>query len=369
MAFLSSSELLTFIPEVAPGTFNTAVSTTDVDIRLRETTWKNDVELDNESSEYRTGTWFGADESIVGKKFTTASVSLKLAPGQFTPATVPATPTNAGHKLNYGFLFESSGMTQVKLGGLATNDTPGSYVFYPDQAKSQKTLSMARIVYDPSEDKYQVDTAAGAIGNFTITADGTAKPFMCKFDFSGRTEGVTEVAGAGPIAKLDESKVMRTVADSMRNTTVKFTNLETSAITQFCITKFDLQSGNQTNQVECQNTDSGILNYITSKINPSFTIDPLLKTLSQFNWYSAISTESFYKVEIDSAYISIFIPRAQIQAADIADSNGSLRNTLKMRPLLNLDNSAPTWLPVPSRPSEMFQIPYFLRVLEKLKDY
>jgi hypothetical protein len=369
MAFLSSSELITFIPEVAPGTFNTAITTTNVDVRLRDTEWKTDIELDNESSEYRTGTWFGADESIIGKKFVSASATVKVAPGEYTPATVPLTPTDAGHKLNYDFLFESCGMTKVAIDTLATDDDEGLYVFYPDQANSQKTLSMARIVYDAAEDKYQVDAGAGAVGNFTINAEGTAKPFMVKFDFSGRSQQVTEIAGGSPVAKLDETNVMRTVADAMRNTTVKITNLSTAVETSFCITKFGLESGNELNQVECQSTDSGILNYIITKINPSFTIDPLLKTLTQFNWYSAITNETFYKVEIDSEFLSIYIPRAQIQTSEISDSNGSLRNSLKMRPLMNLDNDAPTWLPVINQPTELSPIPYFIGIKEKLKDY
>jgi hypothetical protein len=369
MAFLETSELLTFIPEASPGTFNTAVVTTDVDVRLRETEWKTTVELDNESSEYRTGTWFGADESIIGKKFVGASATLKLAPGEYTPATVPLTPTNAGHKLNYDYLFEACGMTKVEVDTLGTDDSEGLYIFYPDQAKSQKTLSMARIVYDAAENKYQADAAAGAIGNFAINAEGTAKPFMVKFDFQGRSEQVTEINGGAPVAKLDESKVMRTVADAMRNTTVKLTELSTGIATQFCITKFGLESGNELNQVECQNTASGILNYLISKINPGFTIDPLLKTLTQFNWYSAITNESFYKVEIDSEFLSIYIPRAQIQTSDIGDSNGSLRNSLKLRPLMNLDNDAPVWFPVIQRPAELSSIPYFLGIKESEANY
>lgn len=369
MAFLSSSELLTFLPEAAPGTFNTLVTTTDVDVRLRDTEWKTPVELDNESSEYRTGTWFGADESIIGKKLVNASASMKLAPGEYKPGTVPATPTDAGHKLNYAYLFESCGMTKVGVDNLPTDSGEGSYVFYPDQAKSQKTLSMARIVYDAAENKYQVDAAAGAVGNFSITAEGTAKPFMVKFDFSGRSQQVTEVAGGSPIAKLDESKVMRTVADAMRNTTVKITNIITGVETQLCITKLALESGNEINQVECQNTASGILHNMIAKINPSLTLDPLLKTLTQFNWYSAITNESFYKVEIDSEFVSLYIPRAQIQTSDIADMNGSLRNSLKLRPLMNINNDAPVWLPIINRPAEMSSIPYFICIKEKIKDY
>ena len=36
MAYLKSSELLTYILETTPGNFNPAVSATNVDVRLRE---------------------------------------------------------------------------------------------------------------------------------------------------------------------------------------------------------------------------------------------------------------------------------------------------------------------------------------------
>ena len=84
MAFLKSSELFTYKLESASGTYDNTVSATDVNIRLREMDWSNENERDNESSEYMTGQWHGADESIVGKKTVTASYSMKVAPGEFT---------------------------------------------------------------------------------------------------------------------------------------------------------------------------------------------------------------------------------------------------------------------------------------------
>lgn len=364
MAFLNSSKLFTYVIESGVGTFDPSVSATDVDIRLRELDWGNENERDNEASEYMTGTWFGSDESIVGKKMVNASYSMKIAPGEYTPATSAA--NDAGHKLNYSELFENCGMEVTIIDGLATDDTPATYVFYPDQSNSQKTMSTAMVVYDGEADKYQIAQAAGCMSNFSIAAEGTSMPFTVSFETMGRSEGVIEVAGGSDVAELDEANIMRTVADSMKNTTVKITDLETDAEVNFCITSLSFESGNELNQIECQNNDSGINSYIITKVNPSMVIDPLLRTLADFDWWEAVSTERFYKIEIDSEYVHIFVPRAQINANSVGESNGFLRNELTFRPLINIDGEYPSWTTAPAEPTK---IPYFIGIEERIAQY
>jgi len=368
MAYLTSSELINIIPEAIPGEFEVTAVTKDVDVRVRDTSFQATVERDNESSEFKTGTWFSADESIVGQLKATASCSIKFAPGEYTPATVPLTPTDAAHKLNYKHMFETSGMNYAGIDIDVTDDAPGLHIFYPDQDKSQASASIARIVYDGATAKYHVEKAAGCIGNFTINAEGTAKPFMVKFDYSGKMIGVEDKTTG--VASIDETKIMRTVADAMRNTTVTIKDLLTDVVTSFCITKFGLESGNEVNVIECQSSDSGILNYIITKIAPKFSMDPLLRSLLDFNYWEAISTERFYEVNIQSEYLKLNIPRAQINAATIADSNGSLRNEMQIRPLINLDASVPTWIPNGTiTAAKLPFIPYFLGISEAAASY
>jgi hypothetical protein len=369
MAFLTSSQLFTYVMEDAPGDYKPEVIETDINVRLRDLEWSNENERDDAESKYMTGTWHGADESIVGKKMVTASYGLKVAPGEFTPATDPLAPVDAKHKLNYKDLFNNCGLKYLPIGVGATNDAEGMHVFYPSQSESQKTMSIARIVYDGASGKYQISKGAGAMSNFSITADGTAVPFRVAFDTSARSEGVEDKLGTDDVAELDEADIMRTVADSMRNTLVKITDLNTDVATELCITSMGLESGNRIEQIECQNTDSGLKHFYIAEINPTVEMDPLLQTLADFSWWEAVSTERFYSVDIQSEYVNIFIPRAQINENSVGDANGTMRNTITLRALINIDGVAPAWIPVADRPTKLTEIPYFVAIKESKKAY
>lgn len=357
MAFLKSSELFTFITETTAGTFVPAVSATDVNVRMRELSWTNEVEKDNEASSYMTGYFFGSDESIIGKQSVGANYTIKVAPGVYTSGA----PTP--HVLTYSPLLENCSMASVS----ATGNAPGIWAFYPDQSKAEKTMSIARVMYDAESGTSQISQGSGAMSNYSLKCDGVATPFMVSFETKAAGQQVIE-ASTG-VATLDESKIMRTVADSLRNTTVKITDLSTSASQSFCISTMELASGNDLQVVECQDSESGLKNYIVTKVDPSLTINPLLKTLAQFNWWTALTQEKMYKVEIDSEYVSIYIPRAQMISANVADANGFMRNEISMRPLVNLDNDYPTWISVGSLPTNRFAIPYYIGIKESVKMY
>jgi hypothetical protein len=205
------------------------------------------------------------------------------------------------------------------------------------------------------------------MSNFSLAAEGTAMPFTLSIDTQGRSEGVINPVSGSDVAELDESNVMRTVADAMRNTIIKITDLETLDEVSFCITTFNMESGNELNQVECQATDSGIQNMIITKVNPNIVIDPLLRTLQDFNWWDAVSEERFYKLELDSEYVHLYVPRAQINANSVGESNGFMRNELTFRPLINIDGDSPSWVPAP--PANVAEIPYFLGIDEREAQY
>jgi len=365
MAFLTSSQLFTFIMESTPGQYNPAVSATDVNIRFRDVTFNTTVERDDENSKYQTGTWFGSDESIIGKKLSTASAKIKMAPGEYTPAAI--TSGAPVHKLNYGDLLRNCGLKEIGVGTSATDDSAGIYIYYPDQSEAQSTASYSQIVFDAESATYQVSPMAGAMSNYTLAAEGVAQPWTLTMDIQGKAENVFNATSG--VAKLAEQDIMRTVSDALRNTTVRLTNLLTTSATEVCVTSISCESGNVINQIECSNTESGINSYIITEINPVFTIDPLLKTLADFDWWSSVSTETFYKVEIDSEFIHIYIPRAQINSNSIADANGFLRNTINLRCLINIDNDLPAWLPISAAPVNRSSIPYYLGIEETLARY
>lgn len=367
MAFLTSTNFITWIHESTTGTFVPSVSATDVDVRLREVSWTTEIDRDNAESEYATSYWFGGDESVTGKRKFTAGGSIKLAPGQFTPSTSAAP---AKHVLAHKDLFEHCGCTVVGVGTSGTDNTAGKYVIYPDQNKAENTLSMARILYSPSDSKYLIEQGYGAIGNFTIDAEAS-KPFTTKFEFKGAATDPIEVASNADVATISISDVMRTVADVMRDTTVTFTSLSTSAANTFCITKLSFESGNQINENECQDNSAGLRNMFIPKFSPKMTLNPLLKSKALWDWWKAVSTSNdFYKIVIESPSHKLYIPRAQVQQSSISDANGQMRQELTFRPIINLDSDCPSELPVGQRPTSMLPyIPWFFVITEKLKDY
>jgi hypothetical protein len=364
MAFLTSSELFTYVDEAGgPGIFVPAVATTNVDVRVRELSWTNEVEKDDEASKYMTGFFFGSDESIIGKKTINAGYNIKLAPGEYD-----STATTGKHKLNYKGLFENCSMASL---GVATDDldlAPGLWAFWPDQSKAENTMSIARVVYDSESGKYQIFQGSGAMSNFTINCDGVAAPFTAAFETMAAAQDVIEATTA---AKLDPTKVMRTVGDSLRNTTVKVTDLSDLSSQEFCISTIAMESGNELNQVECQTSDSGLSHYMVTNVNPTITINPLLKTLTDFDWWTALSNERMYKLEITSKFVEIYVPRCQMLNANVADSNGFLRNEITFRPLVNIDEDKPTWIPIGDFPAgtNYFAIPYYLGIKESAPNY
>lgn len=358
MAFLTNSQLYTFITETTPGTFNPAVSATDVAVRMREISWGHEIDKDNEASSYHTGYIFQSDESVIGKRAATNNVSIKLAPGVFTPAT-SATP--ASHELTYAPLLESCSMKCIS----ATGGSEGVWAFYPDQSMAEHTLSTARVMYDPTSNKYAIDQASGVMYNVNIKSDGVGSPYIITFDGKGAAQpAINATIG---VAKLDETKVMRTVADSLRNTTIKLTDLSTSASNTFCISTVEIASGVDYTEIECSDSDNGIKNRSAIKFNPSFTINPLLKTLAEHNWWEAITREKMFRVELDSEYFSLYIPRAQILTVTNSDDNGVIRSETTLRPLVNLDNDKPSWVSV--APTNAFAVPYYVGIRESQKQY
>lgn len=355
MAYLKSSELLTFITETTAGTFVPAVSATDVDVRMRELTWTNEVGKDNEASSYMIGQFFSSDESVITTLSTGANYTIKVAPGVYTSGA----PTP--HVLTYAPLLTNCSMQTIS----ATGNAPGIWAFYPDQSKAEATMSMARVLYNAESNSYQISQSSGNMSNFSIKCDGVATPFMMSFESKGAAQPVIE-ASTG-VATLAEDKIMRTVADSLRNTTVTITDLSTSASQSLCISSMELSSGNELQFVECQDSENGYKNSIVTKVDPSLTINPLLKTLAQFNWWTALTQEKMYKVEIDSEYVSIYIPRAQMLNSNVADANGFMRSEITMRPLVNLDNDKPSWVSV--TPTNAFAIPYYIGIKESVKMY
>jgi len=363
MAFLNTSALLIQQLEVTAGTAIPNMETVDTSVRVRELDFSLDISKDDESSRYLTGDFAGNDESIIGMKTGTASYSIKLAPGEYTPVV---TVDDAEHKLNYKDYFANAGLELVEIGTDATDDTEGLYAFYPSADQASNTATVARILRDSDSSTSSLETLAGCMSNLTIAVDGVGSPFTASFETQGRVENVEDVITAN-VSGFNEANVMRTVADNFLNTTVTITDLVTDVATTFCLSSMTLETGNELNMVECQDNAAGIKNYLITAMDPTIEIDPLLKTLADFDYWEALTEEKMYRVEVESEFIKVVLPRTQILNSAIGDSNGFMRNTLTMRALRNIDEYVPTEITTP--PTNIAQAMYYVIINESVKNY
>ena len=364
MAFLTTSDLFIQQLEVTPGTAIADMETITTNVRVRELEMSLETEKDDESSRYLTGDFAGNDESIIGKKMGTASYGIKLAPGEYIP---DPSGLAVGHQLSYKNYFGNAGLNVIEVDTEVTTNASGLYAFYPSADKASQTATVARIMRDSDTNKSMVETLAGAMSNFSINVDGTGSPFLANFETMGRVESVEDV-DTSTVAGFDEANVMRTVADNFLNTEVKITDLSDDSETTFCLSSLTMESGNELNMRDCQDNEAGIRNYLITLQDPTVEIDPLLRTLADFDYWSGLTSEKRYRVEITSEFITLVMPNAQILNSAIADANGYKRNTLTFRALRNIDEYVPTEL-VGNEPADPAQAMYYIMIKESVQDY
>lgn len=349
--------------ETTAGTAVQDIHTKTTSVRLREMSFSKDVAKDDENSKYLSGDFSGNDESIIGTKEATATYSLKVAPGVYYETTVGSGTYE--HMLTYEDYLLNSCLGKTEVGTATTDNTAGLYIFYPSVANAEKTITGALLLSDPNAGKTHVQELAGGISNFTLKVDGVGAPFTLDFETKGKLENVYDVDTTA-IGGFNDTGVMRTVADKLLETTVSITDLETDTeTTSFCINSMTFSSNNELSKVECQKSESGINNFVVTGMNPSLEIDPLLQTLTDFDYWTGLTEEKFYQVSIKSNFVELLIPRAQILTSAVADSNGFQRNTLTFRALRNIDEVVPANSGI-TGDAEMM---YFLTIREDKENY
>ena len=119
-----------------------------------------------------------------------------------------------------------------------------------------------------------------------------------------------------------------------------------------CANKFELQTGNQTVDVDCQADVSGLRYMAITGMQPRLSFNPLLAKLSDFDFFKALTKNTAYRIEFvvndtdangnEFKPLSIVVPRAQLLDAPISADNGFLRSEFNFRPLGNKHNYFPT---------------------------
>lgn len=363
MAFLTNSRAILTKLESTPGT---AANMTGVqqENRIRELDFKVDVAVDSDTSSFLSGDLAGKDETITGVRKGTASYKIKMTAGEFEP-------TADTHRITYGEFLENAGLNKLGIGTDDGIDTvPGQWVFYPSVDAASKTMTVDVYDKDPSKATGLKSQIIGAISNLTIGADGIGQPFVASFEAQGRVDAITSVATSA-IPAFDDSAVARIVADKYLATTIIISDvLVPTTSASFCASKLSLESKNTIADLECQATASGLLYSTITTQDPALTIDPLVTTLEEFDFFNALTNEKFYSIEIKSEDFTILIPRAQLMGSSVGDSNGFLRNEMKWRCLRNIDAVRPTGVTSGDvSDAKAVQAMYWLIIEEKQADY
>ena len=146
------------------------------------------------------------------------------------------------------------------------------------------------------------------------------------------------------------TKVVGTYKDGSAPTgTLEITKSHSMTV---CVNKFELQTGNQLADVDCQEDNSGLRYMTITDMQPRVTFNPLLAKLSDFDFFKALTKGKKYRLTLtvtdkdrsdnDFNPLKIVVPVAQLLDSPVTDDNGFLRNEFTWRPLGNKWNYFPT---------------------------
>lgn len=336
MPFLSDTALLNFSPENPAGTFNTAVTTAQPKVRVKTATMSFTAEV-SEDSNFLSGDFASNDLGTIGAKLATVDVEMNLTPGEFVASPI-------SHKMTYADLFKGCSIAMIGVGVGGVDAIAGKYAFYPASANSCNSLSFARFLRQScgsATDGFREDVR-GAMGNFTIDITGRAGAWASKFSYQGMAVGTTDVL-VGAIPLFDDDEAMSVLPESFINTSIEILDLSVDGATAkaFCVSKMNFDAGNTVSDVECQANDSGIVSKLITAMKPTITLDPLLQSKAYFDQWTGVSTGHVYQIKIESPTFQLFIPRAQMVSAPVADANGYMRTELKFNILRNTEETLP----------------------------
>lgn len=350
--FNTESRLLLGKREATAGTAETLTSA-DGDVRVRTVELSNlTVEYDDESSKYLTGD-HTRDEAIAGIARGSIDFGIKMAVGEFIYATSgSANPTTA--KLPYKKYMESAGFTVSTVNPTNYSTEDGYWLFNPEKEADELTSTIALYDIETGATGKGIEyKLAGCVGTFNLGVESTGKPFMGQFSMQGKVSDVSEVAHASLPAFSDDN-ALSTLADPMLNTIVRITETEQDGSAKvgavaynMCLNSFGVDGGITVAEIQCQSDAYGIKNNVITMRDPRITMSPMLTTISEFNFWSAMNDMKVYKVEIlaykDAAKtkpaIQITAPRCQLLTANGSDDNGFRRQEYTFRPMRNLQGA------------------------------
>jgi hypothetical protein len=311
----------------------------DADVRVRNLELSNlEVNIDDESSKFASGD-HTHDNAIVTTKRAGTSFGIRLAVGYFDYLDGGL----VGGNLPYGKFLEGCGLVSSVIDPTDEATSDGIFKFVPAMAGDENTMSVEFFDQDANiADNIQI---AGAMSNLTISADASGSPILANFDFSGKINAVQPVS---PVVYTDDPNAVETekaVPNTFLDTIVKITGLADGASYELCVNTFTFDAGSTISEVPCSMFNSGIDHSVITGRNPTLVVDPILESINDFDWWSAVGNGKEYKIELIRTYntmkvFSITIPRGQITAPSRSVSDGFVRQGYTFRALRPLDVDA-----------------------------
>jgi len=302
--FLTKYRVMCGTIETTPGTAET-LADADFDVRVLEPSLTINVEMDMSPTKYSTGD-FGLGESIPGPTSANCSFMVK---GVNNP--------NATDEPNFGKFLQGCGLGVDTYSGEAWGS---GVVYYADSDYTEKSLTLG--MYDiergatPSGLRYLF---SGAMGNCTISAEGTGKPYMFNFEYTGALDGVSDIAKADiPVLTSPQTDI----PDRFLNGSGTIGGVEV------CISTLELNLNNTISPVQCQSSSTGYSKFGLTDQAPTLTINPLLTRETDYDFYSKLTGGTVEEVIIQTEQFRIQVPRAQIQTASVEDADGILRTPI-----------------------------------------
>ena len=297
------------------------------------------VEFDEDDSKYATGD-HTHDENVAGKEPMSFKFYCKAVQGELTTvdeAYVGNFPMSkyiqsAGHKV----VFDA---------------TAGTWTFTPSKGYDAVTITESVIDRDAVSGDGIEYRLSGGMSEMTLEADGVGKPFKFNFSTKGKVQDVVEISDTA-IPELDDDKIIDTVAFTNVNTDITVevltdAGIPTAVTHSFCSNSFTFAPTPALSEQECQGENSGILyNYITKR-SPVISINPSLELLSDYNFWTSLTTMTKYKITItkytdaakDVKMMELIMPNCQQNAAAPTAGDGKIRNALTFRAMRNLQGA------------------------------
>jgi hypothetical protein len=308
--FITAFRVLAGKIESTPGTAET-LADADFNVRVWEPTVGTlDVPMDMDPSKYSTGD-FGLGEAIPGP--TSAQVTFNCKAVNASGYTTEP---------NWIKFMKGCGVSGVTYSGGATDQ---GIALFPSKylAESSMTLGVYELERGQSPSGIHFEFA-GAMGNATISVEGTGKPYMVNYEFTGALNDVDDIA-EDDIPALTSPQT--DIPDRFLN------GSGTIDGTSVCISTIEFNIGNTISPVQCVGAQSGYEKFAITSQDPTITINPVLTRTTTFDFWDKFSNGTIQELWIETSQFKLHIPRAQITAASMEDDEGIVRTSLTYRAL------------------------------------